>query len=48
MQSQSFEKIRNFMKKSSPIEKLDFTQGLLNFANRIEKRYLVEGLLPAL
>jgi hypothetical protein len=46
--SQSFEKIKNFLKRSPPIEKLEFTQGLLNFANKIEKRFLIEGLLPAL
>jgi len=36
------------LKKSPPIEKLEFTQGLINFANKIEKRFLIEGLLPAL
>lgn len=46
--SQSFEKIKNFLKRSSPIEKLEFTQGLLNFAYKIEKRFLIEGLLPSL
>jgi len=46
--SQSFEKIKNFIKRSPPVEKLEFTQGLLSFANKIEKRFLIEGLLPAL
>lgn len=46
--SQSFEKIKTFLDRSPAIEKLEFTQGLLNFANKIEKRFLIEGLLPAL
>lgn len=27
---------------------MEFTQGLLNFANKIDKRFLTEGLLPNL
>ena len=46
--SQSFDKIATFIKKSGALEKLEFTQGLLNFAHKIEKRFLLEGLLPAL
>ena len=30
------------------MEKLEFTQGLLNFANKIEKKFLIDGLLPSL
>jgi hypothetical protein len=46
--NQSFEKIKAFIKKSNQQEKLEFTQGLLNFANKIDKRFLTEGLLPNL
>ena len=27
---------------------MEFTQGLLNFANKIDKKFLVDGLLPNL
>lgn len=46
--NQSFEKIRNFIKKSNQQEKLEFTQGLLNFANKIDRKFLTDGLLPNL
>jgi hypothetical protein len=46
--NQSYEKIKAFIKKSNQQEKLEFTQGLLNFANKIDKRFLIEGLLPNL
>lgn len=46
--NQSFEKIRKFITKSNQQEKLEFTQGLLNFANKIDPRFLTEGLLPNL
>lgn len=46
--SQSFEKIKQFLQKSDHNAKLDFTQGLLNFANKIEKKFLLEAVLPAL
>jgi len=42
------EKIKAFIKKSNQQEKLEFTQGLLNFANKIDKKFLTEGLLPNL
>lgn len=46
--NQSFEKIRKFITRSNQQEKLEFTQGLLNFANKIDPRFLTEGLLPNL
>jgi hypothetical protein len=46
--NQSYEKIRKFIQKSNQQEKLEFTQGLLNFANKIDRRFLTEGLLPNL
>jgi hypothetical protein len=46
--NQSYDKIRKFIQKSNQQEKLEFTQGLLNFANKIDRRFLTEGLLPNL
>jgi len=46
--TQSAEKIQSFINKSTNAEKLEFTSGLLNFANKIDKRYLINGLLPSL
>ena len=48
MVNQSYEKIKAFIKKSNQQEKLEFTQGLLNFANKIDRKFLTEGLLPNL
>jgi len=42
------DKIRNFIKKSNQQEKLEFTQGIINFAHKIDKKFLTEGLLPNL
>ena len=41
------EKILNILKKSSATERLDFTNSILNFANKQERKY-VDSLLPAL
>ena len=46
--SQAYEKIRTFIKKSSAQEKLEFTQGIINFAHKIDKKFLIDGLLPNL
>ena len=46
--NQSYDKIRKFIIKSNQQEKLEFTQGLLNFANKIDRKFLTEGLLPNL
>ncbi len=47
-ESQSCEKIRLFIKKSSEQERLEFIQGIINFAHKIDKKFLIEGLLPNL
>lgn len=44
----SQETIQTYIKNFNHNDKLDFTQGLMNFANRIEKRYLVDGLVMSL
>ena len=44
----SQETIQNYIKGFSHNDKLDFTQGLMNFANGVEKRYLVDGLVMSL
>ena len=46
--SQAYDKIRNFIKKSNTQEKLEFTQGIINFAHKIDKKFLIDGLLPNL
>jgi hypothetical protein len=46
MSAQS-EKILGILKKSSATERLDFTNSILNFANKQERKY-VDSLLPAL
>ena len=45
---QSQETIKTYIKNFTENDKLNFTQGLLNFANKIEKRWLVEGLVMSL
>ena len=40
--------IKQQIKNFNQNDKLDFTQGLMNFANNIEKRFLVEGLVMSL
>jgi hypothetical protein len=40
-------KILNILQKSSATERLDFTNGILSFANKQERKY-VDSLLPAL
>ena len=40
--------IKEYIKNFNHNDKLDFTQRLMNFANIIEKRYLVEGLVMSL
>ena len=47
-ESQSCEKIRLFIKKSNEQERLEFTQGIINFAHKIDRKFLIEGLLPNL
>lgn len=44
----SAEYIKDQIAKFSTNDKLDFTQGLLGFANQIDKRYLVDGLIMSL
>ena len=44
----SSETIKTYIKNFNHNDKLDFTQGLMNFANKIEKRYLVDGLVMSL
>lgn len=44
----SSETIKQYIKNFNHNDKLDFTQGLLNFANKIEKKFLVEGLVMSL
>ena len=44
----SSETIKTYIKNFNHNDKLDFTQGLMNFANKIEKRFLVDGLVMSL
>lgn len=44
----SQETIKTYIKNFTDNDKLDFTQGLMNFANKIEKRFLVDGLVMSL
>ena len=44
----SSETIKTYIKNFNHNDKLDFTQGLMNFANKIEMRFLVEGLVMSL
>lgn len=44
----SQETIKTYIKNFNDNDKLDFTQGLMNFANKIEKRFLVDGLVMSL
>ena len=44
----SSDTIKQYIKNFNNNDKLDFTQRLMNFANIIEKRYLVEGLVMSL
>jgi len=44
----SEESIKTYIKNFNHNDKLDFTQGLMNFANRIEKKHLVDGLVMSL
>lgn len=44
----SSETIKTYINNFNHNDKLDFTQGLLNFANKIEKKFLVEGLVMSL
>ena len=44
----SQETIQTYIKNFNDNDKLDFTQGLMNFANKIEKRFLVDGLVMSL
>ena len=44
----SSETIKQYIKNFNHNDKLDFTQRLMNFANIIEKRYLVDGLVMSL
>ena len=45
---QSQETIKTYIKNFTENDKLDFTQGLMNFANKIDKRWLVDGLVMSL
>lgn len=44
----SSDTIKTYIKNFNHNDKLDFTQGLLNFANKIEKKFLVDGLVMSL
>ena len=44
----SQEAIRNQIKNSNENDKLNFTQGLMQFAPKIEKRFLVDGIIFSL
>lgn len=44
----SAETIKQYIKNFNSNDKLDFVQRLMNFANIIEQRYLVEGLIMSL
>lgn len=44
----SSETIRQYIKNFNSNDKLDFVQRMMNFANIIEQRYLVEGLIMSL
>lgn len=45
---QSQETLRNQIKNYNENEKFNFTQNLMNFAHKIQKRWLVDGLIFAL
>ena len=45
---QSQETIKTYIKNFPENDKLNFVQGLMNFANKIEKRWLVQGLVMSL
>jgi len=45
---QSQDAIKNYIKNFNNNDKLDFTQGLMNFANKIGNRFLVDGLVMSL
>jgi len=47
-QSEAYAKIKLFINQSTIKEKENFTQDLLNFVNKIEKNFFMNGLLPAL
>lgn len=40
--------IKQFIKNFNHNDKLDFTQRLMNFANIIDRKYLVDGLVMSL
>jgi len=44
----SSETIKQYIKNFNHNDKLDFTQRLMNFANIIEKKHLVDGLVKSL
>jgi hypothetical protein len=44
----SAETIKHYIKNFNSNDKLDFVQRLMNIANIIEQRYLVEGLVMSL
>jgi hypothetical protein len=44
----SSDTIKTYIKNFNHNDKLDFTQGLMNFANKIEKKFLVDGLVMSL
>jgi len=44
----SSDTIKQYIKNFNNNDKLDFTQRLMNFANIIEKKHLVEGLVMSL
>jgi hypothetical protein len=45
---QTKETIQNYIKGFNHSDKLSFTQSLMNFANTVEKHYLVDGLVMSL
>jgi len=42
------ETIKAYIKNFNHNDKLDFTQRLMNFANTLDKRHLVDGLVMSL
>lgn len=42
------ETIKTYIKNFNQNDKLDFIQGLMNFANKIASRHLVDGLVMSL
>jgi|TARA_B110000305_G_C19432815_1_gene637169 serine/threonine-protein phosphatase 4 regulatory subunit 1 len=44
----SNETIKAYIKNFNHNDKLDFTQRLMNFANTLDKRFLVDGLVMSL